>query len=74
MNTMRISVWVATLLGEILVANAPAQSSPDANVPAAISAHAAAVDGPLDTGSLRAPRPMTAMPLFRREFTLKKRR
>jgi len=83
MNTLRIGVWVATLLGAILAASAPAQSSPDANIPAATSAHAAGVEPGWKARWIQAPwsterdgaeaddsRPM---PVFRREFTLKKR-
>jgi hypothetical protein len=41
MNTARIGVWAAALLGAILAANAPAQSSTEAGIQAAISSHAA---------------------------------
>jgi hypothetical protein len=44
MNSMRIGAWSATLLGAILAASAPAQSSPTHIPQAATSAHAAAVE------------------------------
>ena len=82
MNTMRISVW-ATLLGTILAANASAQSSPDANIPAVTSAHAAGVEPGWTARWIQAPwsterdgaeaDDSQPMPVFRREFTLKKR-
>jgi len=83
MNTMRIGVWAATLLGAMLAASAPAQNSPDAKIPAATSPHAVGVEPGWTARWIQAPwsterdgaeadgsRPM---PIFRREFKLKKR-
>jgi hypothetical protein len=80
---MRIAVRAAILLGAILAASAPAQSSPDANSPAATSAHAAGVEPGWTARWIQAPwstqrdgaeaDDSQPMPVFRREFKLKKR-